>query len=121
MYTLFPTSKGFIAGGEKGSVIFYEKNDDVNPSAITGNNVLPLQQTAEKGVKMNGELLFKKSREFVMQDEGCKVTNLAMPQSEDICVCTTDKSQIFSVALVNNDNKVNISSEPSSFTKQSIA
>jgi hypothetical protein len=99
IYSIASHSKGFVASGEGGSVIMYEREE----SSIvlqTGNSAL------KTGGAAPSEVVFKKGKEFTLSDENARVTNTALPQSEDMMIVTTDKNQIFSVALANTDIKV---------------
>ncbi|KAJ3228464.1 Cilia- and flagella-associated protein 57 [Clydaea vesicula] len=93
VHSLIPMLKGFVAGGESGTTIMYERSDESS------------QMNQSAGAASTRTELFRKSKEFAVSDETSRVVNLAMPQSEDMLVCTTEKNQIFSVLLANADVK----------------
>jgi hypothetical protein len=97
-HALIPYGKGFIAGGGAGSVIVFEKADDTT-SAVAAQTL-----SLEHGV--GSKELYKKSKEFILQDENAKVTNMAVSPSEDNFVCTMENSQIYNLTLGNAEVKV---------------
>lgn len=95
---MIPTSRGFIAGGEGGSVVIYEKIDDTSHGQMIPAAGVGLTPTMKTDV-------YRKARDMNVQDEQCKITNLTLTQNEDLLICTSDKCQIFSVALAGTDMK----------------
>lgn len=71
-------SGGVLAGTSTGVCIMFEKTDD--------------------------DLLYKKTREFIMEPSG--VSTIAVRPSDDSAVCTLKNSQIYSISLDADSSKV---------------
>ncbi|KAJ3330947.1 Cilia- and flagella-associated protein 57 [Blyttiomyces sp. JEL0837] len=109
-YALAAFAKGFIAGGSQGAVSVFEKSDDSAAAAAaaaasqaSGANTAatPEQHNSALGIKD----LYKRVRDYTLQDDSAKVTNMAISPSEDNLVCTMENNQIFSVVLGNAEVK----------------
>jgi ATP:corrinoid adenosyltransferase len=86
--------RGFIVGGEGGSVVMYERVDENGQGQMIS------------GVQAIKTDVFRKSKDLNVNDELCRVTNISLTQNEDVLICTTEKNQIFSIVLSNTDVKV---------------
>ncbi|KAL7750132.1 hypothetical protein RI367_004304 [Sorochytrium milnesiophthora] len=71
-------SRGFLAGGQNGTMTVYEKGD---------------------------ELTYKKIREYMIPDETSNITSLALSPSEETLLCSLSNSQVFTLSLTLGDIK----------------
>ncbi|TPX74759.1 hypothetical protein CcCBS67573_g03970 [Chytriomyces confervae] len=105
-HSLISFNKGFVAGGAGGTVYVYER-EDTAPAAATNSTIGatsgadPAQPVASSGSKD----LFKKARDYSLQDESIKIVNMAISPSEDMLVCTSENNQIYNVLLGSADIK----------------
>ncbi|KAI8811436.1 quinon protein alcohol dehydrogenase-like superfamily [Cladochytrium replicatum] len=101
VYSLVSYSKGFVCGGSGGSVVVYEKGDDVNGPTIVGG----AQQNQTMGQQLSHFELYRKSRDFTLHDENAKVINMALSPTEETLVCSLENSQVVSILLSGTEVK----------------
>ena len=80
-----------MVGCSGGAVAVYERNEEV------------LAQGATVGAATKD--LFKKTKEFNMQDSNAKITSMTLSPSEDNVVCALDTCQLYSVQLSSTEIK----------------
>lgn len=70
VHSITTFSKGFACGGAAGTVMFYEKNDDVKEP-------------------------FKKVKDFIIPEEPAKVNQIYFNPSEESVMCALDSSHMY--------------------------
>ncbi|KAJ3293662.1 Cilia- and flagella-associated protein 57 [Borealophlyctis nickersoniae] len=111
IHSIIPYSKGFICAGTLGFVSIYDKSDESTSSAVAqqqqsapGPGGQAQQQQGTVGAAAGGKDVFKKVKEFTVQDEG-KVIHMALSSGEDNLVVTSEGSQIWSIVLASTEMK----------------
>lgn len=83
-------SKGFIIGCAGGSVVTYERAEEI---VTTGAQVIA------SGGGAQAKDLYKKSKEFNLSDSSAKIVCIALSPTEDGIVCSTDNCQLYAGQL----------------------
>ena len=99
-------AKGFVAGNGAGYVTVFDRADDVISSAAAQQAAGAESHANQSGLQKE---LYKKSKDYLLQDENSKVANMAISPNEDNLVCSLDNNQVYCIALSSADVKVYIS------------
>ncbi|KAL2919821.1 hypothetical protein HK105_200738 [Polyrhizophydium stewartii] len=100
-------SKGFVVGCSGGMAALYERSEELATGGIAAAAAQISSGAAggpggQQGIARD---LYRKSREYTLQDDAAKITNMAVSPSEDTLLCTTETCQIFSMSLANAEVK----------------
>ncbi|KAI8607724.1 WD40-repeat-containing domain protein [Chytriomyces sp. MP71] len=105
-HSLITFNKGFVAAGA-GAVLSVFERDETAPAAATPAQVAATA-TGDHSVgaaPVMTKEMFKRARDYGLHEDGTNIINMAMSPSEDLLVCTTENSQIYTVLLGSADIK----------------
>jgi WD40 repeat protein len=96
IHSMVSFTKGFVVGCSGGAAAVYEKVDE---TLQTGAQALAAQGSSAQ------KEMFKKTREFNLQDSAAKIISMALSPSEDTVLCSTDNCQLYSISIQGSDIK----------------
>lgn len=91
IYSISLVAKGFIIGCAGGSVVLYERAEEI---VTTGAQVI-----ASGNAGTQAKELYRKSKEFNLTDSSARIMCIALSPTEDAIVCSTDNCQLYSGQL----------------------